>query len=102
MANEFGFMGIGGGSYEYEVGRTVGRSDNDPGAGGPGPAVKNELEAQPVDVEVDAAFQVPDIDGGRLQAEIWVSAVQANGGVIEGFARWGRHTDTLYEWRKRR
>ena len=61
--------GIALGDGQGEVGFAVGRREDSPGVAGAVAGVEDKLEAEGVDVEVDAAFEVAHEDGGGLQAE---------------------------------
>ena len=68
-ADELEFGGIACGRGECEIGVTVGRGDDDPGAAGPVAGVENELEAEGLGVEENAAIEVTYEDGDGLEAK---------------------------------
>ena len=64
---------------EREVGGTVGRRDGYPSAARLRVTIKNEVEAQLVQVEAQAGFQFAHKDSHRLNAQKGLLAIQANG-----------------------
>ena len=69
-ADEAVLIGAGSGCDECEDGLAVGRRDRDPSAVVGGVDVGEDTEAKLVDVEVDAAVDVADVDGGFEDAEV--------------------------------
>jgi hypothetical protein len=93
-ADETVFVGPGFGSNECEDGLTVRRSDCDPAAVVSAGDVGKDVEAELVDVEVEASFVIADINGGFEDAQvgalrtlraIWAEWLHAGrGGWFEG------------------
>jgi hypothetical protein len=88
-ADKFVPFGGGFGGDEREIGGAVGGRNGGPSAAGLNPGVEDQLKAEAVDVEVEAAVEIVDVNADGLQAEVGVDAVEANGGAVEGFARVG-------------
>jgi len=64
---------------EGEVGGAVGRSDGDPAAARLNAGIKDQLEAKLIEVEGQAFLEVANKYRHRLEAQVGVLAVQANG-----------------------
>ena len=69
-ADEAVFVCASSGSDEGENGLTIGRCNRDPAAVIGGADVGEDTEAKLADVEVDAAVDVADVDGGFEDAEV--------------------------------
>lgn len=82
-ANELELVGAGFGSEQGEICRAVGRGDSNKGATGLDARVEDELEAEAVHVEVQAAVEIANEDGDGLKAEVGVVAIEANRGFGE-------------------
>jgi hypothetical protein len=72
-------FGVWAGDAEREIGCAIGRTDDDPGL--PGLAglrapVKDDLEAEQVQIEGKALVEIPHIDHHRLQAQEGLLALQ--------------------------
>ena len=96
VANELEGLGARLGSDEGEIGGAVGRGDSDPAPPRLDASVENEMEAELVDVEGEAAFQIADIHGEGLQAQIGFPAVEANRGVVCPLGRRTGHEGHYY------
>src|SRR5258708_21144393 len=98
-ANEFVLLRLALRSNKREVGRAVGRRDRYETAARKllRARVEDELKAQQVHVEVQAAVQIAHIDGDRLEAEIRIPAVQPNRGTVNPLVRRATHGASLYD-----
>src|SRR5579883_570468 len=68
-ADELVVGGVAFGSGQGEMRFAVGRREHGPGAARAVAGVEDQLESEGVHVEVDAALEITDKDGGGLQAE---------------------------------
>jgi len=68
-ADELVVGGVAGRNGEDQVGVAVGRRDHGPGTAGTIARVEDELKAEGVDVEIEAAFEITDEDADGLEAE---------------------------------
>ena len=64
--------------------------------------VKDELKAELVHIEVEAAIQIAHINGDGLKPQVRVLPIEANRGTINPVARRISHGPALYSGRKAR
>src|SRR5271168_616661 len=86
LADEIALFRAGLGGDECEVGGAIGRGDGDQAAAGLRAGVKDQLEAEEIEVEGEALLEVADENDDRLEAQVRVLAIEANGGIAERFA----------------
>jgi len=84
------------GSDECEIGGAVGRGHGDPAAARLNASVENEMEAKLVNIERQAAFQIADVHGKRLETQVGFPAVEANRGVVCPLGRGACHEGHYY------
>ena len=95
VADQLELFGGGRGGDQGEIGGAVWGSNGDEGAAGFDAGIEDELEAEKVDVEIDAAIEIADKYGDRLQTEVRFLAVEADRGVGEQVAGKIAHGEAL-------
>ena len=81
-ADELELLGSGFGRYQGKVRRAIGRGNRHIGAAGLKARVKEQLKAEKVHKEVQAAVQITDKNRHRLKTQICVLPVKANRGLV--------------------
>ena len=87
LADELALFRAGFWRDEREVRGAVGRSDGYETAAGLNAGVKDQLETELIEVKAKAAVEIADVDRNRLEAQVGVLAVQANGGAVIPLAK---------------
>src|SRR5260370_38576989 len=82
LANELVLFRAGFWRDEGEVRGAVRRGDGYETAAGLNAGVKNQLEAELIEVKAQAAVEVANVDRDRLKAQVRVLAIQADSGAI--------------------
>src|SRR6266567_898524 len=86
-ANELELFRAGVRRDEGEVRSAVGRGDGDRATAGLNAGVKDQLEPELFEVKVQALVEIANVNGDRLEAQVRVLAIQANGGAVSPLAR---------------
>src|SRR6266566_1703244 len=81
-ANELVLFRTGLRRDEREVRRTIGGSDGYEATIGLNAGVKNQLEAELIEVKAQALLQIADENRNRLEAQVRILAIQANSGAL--------------------
>src|SRR5260370_422503 len=87
LADELVLFRAGFWRDESEVRGTVGRGDGYPATTGLNAGIKDQLEAELIEVKAQAAVEIANVDRDRLEAQVWVLAIQANSGAANQLAR---------------
>src|SRR6266851_1113388 len=91
LADELVLFRAGFWRDEGEVRGTVGRGDGYPATIGLNAGIKDQLEAELIEVKAQAAVEIANVDRNRLEAQVRVLAIQANSGAIYQLARGVAH-----------
>src|SRR5713101_721258 len=91
LADELVLFRAGFWRDEGEVRGAVGRGDGYPATIGLNASVKDQLEAELIEVKAQAAVEIANVDRDRLKAQVRVLAIQANSGAIYQLARRAGH-----------
>ena len=86
-ANEFVLFRAGLRRDERKVRCAVGRSHGYEAAIGLNAGVKDQLEAELVEVEIQAEVEVANVNRNRLEAQVGIPAIQTNSGAVSPFGR---------------
>src|SRR3989442_8907598 len=86
-ADELGLFRAGLRRYECEVRRAVGRGDGYKTTTGLNAGVKDQLEAELIEVEAQAVVEIANVNRNRLEAQVGVLAIQANNGAVGPLSR---------------
>src|SRR5713101_2968849 len=91
LANELVLFRAGFWRDDGEVRGAVGRGKGYPATTGLNAGVKDQLEAELIEVKAQAAVEIANVDRDRLEAQVRVLAIQANSGAIYQLARRAGH-----------
>src|SRR5713226_9293374 len=72
---------------EREVRGAVGRGDGYKTTAGLTAGVKDQLEAELVEVKVQAVVEIANVNRNRLKAQVGIPAIQANNGAVNPLSR---------------
>src|SRR2546430_5820278 len=86
-ANEFVLFRAGLRRDERKVRRAVGRGHGYEAAIGLNASVKDQLEAELIEVKAQTLLQVANVNRNRLEAQVGILAIQTNSGAISPFER---------------
>ena len=86
-ANEFVLFRAGLRRDERKVRCAVGRGHGYEAAIGLNAGVKDQLEAELVEVEIQAEVEVANVNRNRLEAQVGIPAIQTNSGAVSPFGR---------------
>ena len=87
-------LGIGSRGHQREVGGAVGRGDDDPRLArlaGLRASIEDDLEAEQVEIELQASIEISDVDHHRLQAQEGFLSWRSAGGAFRCLRRDAGH-----------